>query len=102
MRYAPIEDHGVIGDLHTVALVSTDGTIDWYCPERFDAPSVFASILDADHGGRFRIAPEDNSRWRNHTCRRRLTCLKKAKPPTQIFSPITSIIWEGSTRCSKT
>src|SRR4029077_19445786 len=44
--YLPIEEHGVIGDLHTVALVGTDGTIDWYCPERFDAPSVFASILD--------------------------------------------------------
>jgi GH15 family glucan-1,4-alpha-glucosidase len=61
MRYAPIEDHGVIGDLHTVALVATDGTIDWYCPERFDAPSVFGSILDADKAGRFRIAPEDDA-----------------------------------------
>jgi GH15 family glucan-1,4-alpha-glucosidase len=59
MRYAPIEDHGVIGDLHTVALVATDGNIDWYCPGRFDAPSVFAAILDADRGGRFQIAPED-------------------------------------------
>src|SRR5437660_5027662 len=41
----------MIGDLHTVALVGTDGTIDWYCCPRFDAPSVFASILDADRGG---------------------------------------------------
>ncbi len=57
MRYAPIEDHGVIGDMHTVALVATDGTIDWFCPPRFDAPSVFGSILDADKGGRFQIAP---------------------------------------------
>ena len=56
-RYLPIAEHGVIGDLHTVALVGTDGTIDWYCPERFDAPSVFASILDADKGGYYRIAP---------------------------------------------
>ena len=56
-RYLPIAEHGVIGDLHTVALVGTDGTIDWYCPERFDAPSVFASILDADKGGFYRIAP---------------------------------------------
>ena len=55
--YLPIEEHGVIGDLHTVALVGTDGTIDWYCPERFDSPSVFASILDAERGGRFRIEP---------------------------------------------
>ena len=56
-RYLPIAEHGVIGDLHTVALVGTDGTIDWYCPERFDAPSVFAAILDAEKGGYFRIAP---------------------------------------------
>jgi len=55
--YLPIEEHGVIGDLHTVALVGTDGTIDWYCPERFDSPSVFASILDAERGGHFRIEP---------------------------------------------
>jgi GH15 family glucan-1,4-alpha-glucosidase len=55
--YLPIEQHGIIGDLHTVALVGTDGTIDWFCPERFDAPSVFAAILDAEKGGHYRIAP---------------------------------------------
>jgi GH15 family glucan-1,4-alpha-glucosidase len=55
--YLPIEEHGVIGDLHTVALVGTDGTIDWYCPGRFDAPSMFAAILDAGRGGHFRICP---------------------------------------------
>jgi GH15 family glucan-1,4-alpha-glucosidase len=57
-RYLPIAEHGLIGDLHTVALVGTDGTIDWYCCPRFDSPSVFATILDADRGGLFRIAPE--------------------------------------------
>ena len=56
-RYLPIAEHGLIGDLHTVALVGTDGTIDWYCSPRFDSPSVFAAILDADRGGRFRIGP---------------------------------------------
>src|ERR671923_1973306 len=55
--YLPIADHGVIGDLHTVALVGVDGTIDWYCPGRFDAPSVFGSLLDATRGGFYRIAP---------------------------------------------
>ncbi len=55
--YLPIGDHGVIGDLHTVALVGIDGTIDWYCTPRFDAPSVFASILDADRGGYWRLTP---------------------------------------------
>jgi GH15 family glucan-1,4-alpha-glucosidase len=57
-RYLPIAEHGLIGDLHTVALVGTDATIDWYCCPRFDSPSVFAAILDADHGGLFRIAPD--------------------------------------------
>jgi GH15 family glucan-1,4-alpha-glucosidase len=61
-RYLPIAEHGMIGDLHTVALVGTDGTIDWYCCPRFDSPSVFAAILDADHGGRFRIGP-DGDGW---------------------------------------
>src|SRR5438067_8214545 len=57
-RYLPIAEHGLIGDLHTVALVGTDGTIDWYCCPRFDSPSVFAAILDAEKGGLFRIAPD--------------------------------------------
>jgi GH15 family glucan-1,4-alpha-glucosidase len=55
--YLPIADHGVIGDLRTVALVGTDATIDWFCCPRFDAPSVFGAILDADEGGHYRIAP---------------------------------------------
>jgi GH15 family glucan-1,4-alpha-glucosidase len=54
--YLPIAEHGVIGDQQSVALVGTDGAINWYCPERFDAPSVFAAILDRKRGGYFRIA----------------------------------------------
>jgi len=55
--YPPIENHGLIGDLQTAALVSTDGTIDWMCMPRFDSPSIFASLLDKDNGGSFRIRP---------------------------------------------
>src|SRR6266516_4207613 len=55
--YLPIAEHGIIGDLHTIALVGTDGTIDWYCPDRFDAPSVFGALLDRQKGGYWRIAP---------------------------------------------
>jgi len=55
--YLPIGEHGLIGDLHTAALVGTDGTIDWYCSPRFDSPSVFAAILDRVRGGYWRVAP---------------------------------------------
>jgi GH15 family glucan-1,4-alpha-glucosidase len=57
--YLPIADHGIIGDLHTVALVGANGTIDWYCCPAFDSPSVFAGILDKEKGGFYRIAPVD-------------------------------------------
>jgi GH15 family glucan-1,4-alpha-glucosidase len=56
--YPNISDHGLIGDLQTAALVDTGGTIDWFCFPRFDSPSVFASLLDADRGGFCRIAPD--------------------------------------------
>jgi GH15 family glucan-1,4-alpha-glucosidase len=57
-RYPDISDHGLIGDLQTAALVSTDGAVTWFCYPRFDSPSVFASLLDADKGGYFRISPD--------------------------------------------
>jgi GH15 family glucan-1,4-alpha-glucosidase len=57
-RYPPIAEHGLIGDLQTAALVTTDGSVDWFCCPRFDSPSVFGSLLHADGGGRFRIAAE--------------------------------------------
>ncbi len=56
--YPPIAEHGLIGDLQTAALVTTDGSVDWFCCPRFDSPSVFASLLDHERGGYFRIAPD--------------------------------------------
>ncbi|HWH94866.1 MAG TPA: glycoside hydrolase family 15 protein [Baekduia sp.] len=56
-RYRPIAEHGLVGDLHTVALVGTDGTIDWYCCPAFDAPSVFGAILDREQGGHYVLQP---------------------------------------------
>jgi GH15 family glucan-1,4-alpha-glucosidase len=72
--YLPIEEHGIIGDLRTVALVGTDGTIDWYCPARFDAPSLFAALLDCDRGGAFRLS-----------CR-------TATRPKQLYLPDTNVL----------
>ena len=56
--FASIADHGLIGDLQTAALVTTDGSIDFYCCPRFDSPTVFAALLDRKRGGSFRIAPD--------------------------------------------
>ena len=50
MSYPAIEDHGLVGDLQTAALVSTDGTVDWMCLPRFHSPGVFASLLDRRSG----------------------------------------------------
>src|SRR5918996_4079885 len=57
MAYQPIENYGIIGDLHTAALVGMNGSIDWLCVPNFDSPSVFATILDDKKGGRFQISP---------------------------------------------
>jgi len=57
VAYQPIEDYGIIGNMRTAALVGKDGSLDWLCFPRFDSPTVFAALLDAKKGGRFRVAP---------------------------------------------
>lgn len=73
--FPSIENHGIIGDLHTVALVATDGAIDFMCFPAFDSPTIFASLLDPEHGGHFRIDP-----------------LHEAERRTQFYLPDSNIL----------
>lgn len=57
--YLPLEDHGLIGDGTTAALVGLDGAISWMCLPRFDADPLFCGLLDRARGGHFTVAPED-------------------------------------------
>jgi GH15 family glucan-1,4-alpha-glucosidase len=56
--YVPIEHYALIGDCHGSALVAGDGSIDWCCLNRFDAPPIFSRILDSRRGGFFEIGPD--------------------------------------------
>ena len=55
--YPPIEQHGVIGDRRSAALVATDGTVDWLCWPNYDSASLFGALLDAQQGGFWRFGP---------------------------------------------
>src|SRR5215211_485491 len=89
MAYQPIENYGIIGDLHSVALVGLDGSIDWLCLPHFDSPSVFAAILDDEKGGRFKIAPTSDG-----VTRKQLYWPDTNVLVTRFFSPdgVTEII----------
>ena len=81
--YQPIENYGVIGDLHTIALVGMDGSIDFMSFPHFDSPTVFAALLDRQRGGRFQIAPclEDARHGHNQSLARRVC--GNALPPVR-------------------
>ena len=57
MRYQPIENHGIVGNMHSAALVSLDGSVDWLCLPRFDSPSVFGAIRNRPPFSASRSAP---------------------------------------------
>ncbi|KAI9172158.1 glycoside hydrolase family 15 [Paramyrothecium foliicola] len=58
--YLPIEDYGMVGNMHTCALIGIDGSVDYMCWPDFDSPTVFCRLLDKDKGGHFSIAPPED------------------------------------------
>src|SRR5674476_37696 len=58
----PLEDYGIIGDLHTAALVGRDGSIDWLCLPRFDSAACFSKLLGTEEHGYWKLAPAGSHR----------------------------------------
>ncbi len=59
MAYKRLEEYGLIGNMHSAALVGRDGAIDWLCMPSFDSPAIFSAILDDEKGGSFSITSDD-------------------------------------------
>jgi len=69
---AAIEDYGIIGDCESVALVGSNGSIDWLCWPRFDSDACFAALLGTPANGRWLLAPASavkstTRKYRDHT-----------------------------------
>jgi GH15 family glucan-1,4-alpha-glucosidase len=56
-----IEDYAIVGDMQSVALIGTDGSVDWLCLPRFDSEACFAALLGTDDHGQWRIAPNQGT-----------------------------------------
>ena len=105
--YPPIAEHGLIGDLQTAALVTTDGSIDFFCCPRVDSPTVFGALLDHANGGRFEHpgtgrrrrdqadvppghrCPGDALSWPRAVSPRSPTSCRSTNPERRLRSPAT-------------
>ncbi|GHB53573.1 glucoamylase [Streptomyces cirratus] len=85
--YPPIAEHGLIGDLQTCALVSSEGVLDWFCSPRFDSPSVFAALLDHERGGHFAITAQTPGGSGPHVVTRQLYLADTAILITRFLTP---------------
>ncbi len=63
-RAPTIGEYGLIGDCHSAALVSFEGSVDWCCLPRFDSGSCFGRLLDRDRGGFCAVSVEGDASWR--------------------------------------
>lgn len=86
--HGPIENHAIIGDGTTVALVRVDGAIDWLCWPRFDSPPVFSQLLDAEQGGVTAVGPAS----------RPFESLQRYDPDTAVLETLMSVPEQGSLR----
>ena len=89
MAYQPIENYGMIGNMHTVALVGMNGSIDWFCDPHFDSPSVFGGILDDQKGGRCKIGPTAEEGVAN----KQMYWPESNVLVTRFLSPTASVRW---------
>lgn len=90
--YLPIEDHGLIGDCMTNALVSRDGAIGWMCLPRFDSMPLFCGLLDQERGGAFQIVPDDLTVSRQYYLPDTAVLVTEMKTPDGVVRLIDSFL----------
>lgn len=92
-----IADYGFLSDCNTAALVSRDATIEWYCPHRFDAPSVFGRMLDAD-AGHWALRPEGGFRSERSYVDDTLVLCTRFTTETGVVQVTDALVFEPGSR----